>query len=103
VCDDANVVRVPSAKVHVGSATVEPATRRSRRRRAKRWRISGRAHRKLREVVRQHEKRRRRFPEEARKIHYEKVPARPIRGRRRRTRPTRCATKGIDFASLPRS
>jgi hypothetical protein len=102
VCDDANVVRVPSAKVHVGSATVdtpqpaEPETPSET--------VAGfpdELIRKLREVVRNTENVGRRFPEEARRIHYEEVPARPIRGQASKDEADALRDEGIDFASLP--
>ena len=43
----------------------------------------------------------RRFPEEARKIHYDEVPARAIRGQASREEAEALRDEGIDFASLP--
>jgi hypothetical protein len=57
--------------------------------------------RKLREVVRNTENVGHRFPEEARKIHYEEVPARPIRGQASKEEADSLREEGIDFASLP--
>ena len=42
-----------------------------------------------------------RFPEEARKIHYDEAPARPIRGKASREEADALTEEGIDFASLP--
>ena len=42
-----------------------------------------------------------RFPEEARKIHYEEVPARAIRGQASREEAQALADEGIEFAPLP--
>jgi hypothetical protein len=101
VCDDANIVRVPSARVHVGSATVDaprPAEEPSSETVAG---VPDELIRKLREVVRNTENVGRRFPEEARKIHYEEVPARPIRGQASKEEADSLRDEGIEFASLP--
>ena len=41
------------------------------------------------------------FPEEARKIHYEEVPQRAIRGQATREEADALREEGIDFMSLP--
>ena len=56
---------------------------------------------KLREIVRNTENVGRRFPEEARKIHYNEVPARSIRGQASRDEAQELSDEGIDFAPLP--
>jgi hypothetical protein len=56
---------------------------------------------KLREIVQQTENVGRRFPEEARKIHYEEVPARAIRGQASAEEAEALNEEGIDFAPLP--
>ena len=56
---------------------------------------------KLREIVQQHRERRQRFPEEARKIHYEEVPARAIRGQASREEAEALRDEGIEFSPLP--
>ena len=101
VCDDASVVRVPSARVHVGRATIdaprvaeEPETEA----------VSSLPEdliSKLREIVRNTENVGRRFPDEARKIHYEEVPPRPIRGQASKDDADALREEGIDFAALP--
>jgi len=103
VCDDASVVRVPSAKVHVGRATVD-APRVANEVEAESETVAGLPEdlvRKLREIVRNTENVGRRFPEEARKIHYEEVPPRPIRGQASKDDADALREEGIDFASLP--
>ena len=103
VCDDASVVRVPSAKVHVGRATVD-SPRVSEGAEAESETVAGLPDdlvRKLREIVRNTENVGRRFPEEARKIHYEEVPPRPIRGQASKDDADALREEGIDFASLP--
>ena len=103
VCDDASVVRVPSAKVHVGRATAD-APRVAEAAEAESETVAGLPDdlvRKLREIVRNTENVGRRFPEEARKIHYEEVPPRPIRGQASKDDADALREEGIDFASLP--
>jgi hypothetical protein len=56
---------------------------------------------KLREIVRNTEDVGERFAEEARKIHYEEVPARAIRGQATREEAAELHEEGIDFAALP--
>ena len=103
VCDDASVVRVPSAKVHVGRATAD-APRVAEEPEAEGRRAAGLPDeivRKLREIVRNTENVGHRFPEEARKIHYEEVPPRSIRGQASKDDADALREEGIDFASLP--
>jgi hypothetical protein len=102
VCDDANIARLPSAKVHVGSATED--TPRTTDEEAPANAVAGvpdELIRKLREIVRSTENVGQRFPEEARKIHYEEVPARPIRGQASKEEADALREEGIEFASLP--
>ena len=102
VCDDASVVRLPSAKVHVGRVT-QDAPRASEEGGAEAT-IAGLPDdlvRKLREIVRNTENVGQRFPEEARKIHYEEVPGRPIRGQASKDEADALREEGIDFTPLP--
>ena len=101
VCDDANVVRVPSAKVHVGSATVDAPRAEAQTPSDSVAGFPDELVRKLREVVRKTENVGRRFPEEARKIHYEEVPARAIRGQASKEEADSLRDEGIEFTSLP--
>ena len=102
VCDDATVARLPSAKVRVSKSAVvvrEP-TPPSPPSEA----IAGLSPEllaKMREVVRNTENVGARFPEEARKIHYNEVPARAIRGQASRDEAQALSEEGIEFASLP--
>ena len=57
--------------------------------------------RKLREIVRATEDVGRRFPEEARRIHYDEAPARPIRGQASREETEELREEGIDVSPLP--
>ena len=107
VCDDAGVARVPSAKVLVragatagkqspaGVAPAEVAPQQA---------IAGLPAEivaKLREIVRNTENVGPRFPEEARKIHYDEAPARAIRGQASKEESAELAEEGIDVATLP--
>jgi hypothetical protein len=56
---------------------------------------------KLREIVRQTENVGSRFPEEARKIHYEEIPPRPIRGQASPEEAKALTDEGIEFAPVP--
>ncbi|HVJ75208.1 MAG TPA: DUF1178 family protein [Casimicrobiaceae bacterium] len=95
-CDTASVTRVPSARVSVprGEAAAPSAPEA----------VAGLPPEllaKLREAVRSTENVGRRFPEEARKIHYEEVPHRPIRGTATTEEARALADEGVDFAPIP--
>ena len=109
LCDDAEVVKVPSARVHVGKAAPlprpaptapAPAPVASRKMPA----ISGAPPEfiaQLRAMVRAADNVGTHFPEEARKIHYEEAPARSIRGQASPEEAEALREEGIDFSSLP--
>ena len=100
VCDGAHVERRPSAKVRVAKAPVETPKAVSASGEA----IAGLSPQllaKLREVVRNTEDVGERFPEEARKIHYDEAPARSIRGKASREEAEALTEEGIDFSQLP--
>ena len=104
VCDDAKVERLPSARVSVprGNAAPLPAVPGPAPETS--HAISGipaELIAKLREIVRNTENVGKRFPEEARKIHYEEVPARAIRGQASPEEAQALQDEGIDFAPLP--
>ncbi len=101
VCDDASVVRVPSAKVHVGRATVDAPVAAEDAESDTVANLPDDIVRKLREIVRATENVGHRFPEEARKIHYEEVAPRPIRGQASKDDAEALREEGIDFAALP--
>jgi hypothetical protein len=102
VCDDASIVRLPSAKVHVGRATIDaPRTEQESETESTITGVPDELVRKLREIVRNTENVGRRFPEEARKIHYEEVPGRPIRGQASKDEADALRDEGIDFTPLP--
>ena len=101
VCDDSSVVRVPSAKVHVGKATIDAPPAAEGPEAEKVAGLPDELIRKLREIVRNTENVGHRFPEEARKIHYEEVPPRAIRGQASKDDADALREEGIDFAPLP--
>jgi hypothetical protein len=101
ICDDARIERQPSARVRVrkGGATSDamPPS-------APQESIAGfpaELIAKLREIVRNTEDVGERFPEEARKIHYEEVEKRAIRGKASREDAEALLEEGIDFSPLP--
>ena len=106
VCDDATSTRLPSARVSVPRGP-RATTRRRRGDRGTQPRseavvgLPAEVLAKLREIVRNTENVGRRFPEEARKIHYEEVPPRAIRGQASRDEAEALPDEGIEFAPLP--
>ncbi len=109
VCDTAEVMRIPSARVRVGKGAAVKRTRKAKPDTAVDPAPVGDAIAgvdpeilaKLREVIRNTENVGRRFPEEARKIHYEEVPARTIRGQASREETEALEEEGIEISSLP--
>jgi len=105
VCDTDEVARIPSARVRVGSAGAAPLTPLNEAGASPSGdavaglppEILG----KLREMIRRTENVGRRFPEEARKIHYNEVPPRAIRGQASPEETVELEEEGIDVASLP--
>ena len=102
VCDDAQVEKRLSARVSVpkGARAPQPPAPEN----ATETAVAGfpaELITKLREAVRSAENVGRRFPEEARKIHYEETPARAIRGQATREEADALQEEGIDFTSLP--
>ena len=110
VCDDAGVARVPSAKVRSGGGSGPEAADTSTANTATANAESG-THAiaaltpevlaKLREIVRNTENVGPRFPEEARKIHYDEAPARAIRGQASKEESAELAEEGIAVTTLP--
>ena len=101
VCDDHHVERRPSARVSVpkGEAAVDSSSKPDVPEQ-----IAGLPAdlvAKLREIVRKTEDVGERFPEEARKIHYDESPKRSIRGQASKEEAEALREEGIDFASLP--
>jgi hypothetical protein len=102
MCDVPQVERLPSARVAVTKSTPppSPATAAPSQDNAVAG-IPPELIAKLREVVRNTENVGTRFPEEARKIHYEEVPARAIRGQASAEEAKALRDEGIDFAPIP--
>ena len=107
VCNDPHVDRLPSAQVRVPRGAARDNAEPSREDAEDRPEhggiagISSEVIAKLREVVRNTENVGRRFPEEARKIHYNESPSRAIRGQASRDEARALSDEGIDFAPLP--
>ena len=112
VCDGVDVERLPAAKVRVAkaqprvpaSSSNSSSTPSSKSPPATRDAIAGippELLAKLREVVRNTEDVGERFPEEARKIHYDEAPPRSIRGQASREEAEALTEEGIDFSQLP--
>jgi hypothetical protein len=105
VCDSSSVARIPSARVNVGKASAPPSeTPKPAQPAAPASHGAGlpaEVVTKLREIVRNTENVGRRFPEEARKMHYEEVPHRPIRGQASPDEADALRDEGIEFAPVP--
>ena len=106
ICDVPGVERLPSA--HIAGARAEPTLAQPPAAAQPPVPQSGAVAglpaemlAKLREIVQNTENVGRRFPEEARKIHYEEVPARPIRGQASLEEAQALSEEGIAFAPLP--
>ncbi|MFO1311009.1 MAG: DUF1178 family protein [Burkholderiales bacterium] len=97
VCEDHQVERLPSAKVRVGKSS--PAKTDEAPNAA--MGLPPEVLASLREIVRKTEDVGERFPEEARKIHYEEAPKRSIRGRASKEDAEALREEGIEFAPLP--
>jgi hypothetical protein len=103
VCDIAEVARIPSARVRVGKDAV-PTQTNAPAPTPPANAVAGLPPEmldKLREMIRSTENVGRRFPEEARKIHYKEVPARAIRGQASREETAELEEEGIDVSPLP--
>ena len=107
ICEDAHVERVPSARVSVpkGGAPAAPSSGATAQSRPPSGDITAglpaELIAKLREVVQKTENVGTRFPEEARRIHYEEVPARPIRGQASADDAKALEDEGIEFSAVP--
>jgi hypothetical protein len=105
LCDSAHVERIPSARVSVGKAAppAEPPTKPtpSAPQPSQTAGLPAEVVATLREIVRNTENVGARFPEEARKMHYEETPHRPIRGQASAEEADSLREEGIDFAPVP--
>jgi hypothetical protein len=99
LCDDAAIERRPSAQVRVGRTSPASDTRTEGKTNA----IAGDAEtlQLVRRLIAGTENVGKAFAEEARKIHYEEVPARGIRGQATPDEADSLRDEGIDFLSLP--
>jgi len=107
VCDDAKVAIVPSAKVQVGKPAAAPVPATPPAASAEAAGVDAAPGlppellRRLREVIKATEDVGRRFPDEARKIHYDEAPARAIRGQATPDEAAALQDEGIEVATLP--
>ena len=107
VCDDVGIERVPSAQVRVPraagreSAAAAPSDPESTPSHDVVAGMPAEIVSKIREIVRNTENVGRRFPEEARKIHYNEAPARSIRGQASHDEAKELSEEGIEFTPLP--
>jgi hypothetical protein len=99
VCDGSDVQRRPAAKVRVSKAPSAPVPAPAGTDAIAA--VSPEVLVRLREIVRNTENVGERFPEEARKIHYEEAPARSIRGQASREEAQALSEEGIEFSQLP--
>ena len=99
ICDDAAIERRPSMNVQVRHATV-PAAERDEVPQVQ-VQVEGEALKALRQLIAHSDNVGAGFAEEARKIHYEEVPKRSIRGQATREEAAELRDEGIDFMSLP--
>jgi hypothetical protein len=97
ICDDAVIERRPTLNIRVARPTAPSEPRNE---------VAvaggdGEALRRVRHLIAQTENVGRAFPEEARKIHYDEVPKRGIRGQATPEEAEELRDEGIDFLSLP--
>ena len=98
VCDEEHVERLPSARVNARAGKA------GKKKAAKDEAVAGVPAdllAQLREVVKKTEDDGERFPEEARKIHYNETPQRAIRGRATKEDADALKDEGIEFQTLP--
>ena len=105
LCDDAAIERVPSANVRIGRESTTPtvpATVPAANASANTPpNVEANVLATLRKIVAQSEDVGARFPEEARKMHYDEAPARSIRGQASAEEAQSLRDEGIEFAPLP--
>jgi len=101
MCDDQQVERLPSARVRVpkGEAAVDAPPQLDAQQAVAGMPADLLA--KLREAVKKTEDVGERFPEEARKIHYNESPQRAIRGRATKEDAEALKDEGIEFQTIP--
>lgn len=102
LCGTSEVRRLPSARIRTGT-TPEPVPQKTR---AAAPAAPGPVAEMtmasvLREILARSEDVGRRFPEEARRIHYEEIPPRPIRGQATPQEAKALAEEGVPVVALP--
>ena len=101
MCDEQHVERLPSARVRVPKGEAPVDAPKPPDAQAAVAGMPADLLAKLREVVRKTEDVGERFPEEARKIHYNESPQRAIRGRATKEDAEALKDEGIEFQTLP--
>ncbi|HKE39486.1 MAG TPA: DUF1178 family protein [Casimicrobiaceae bacterium] len=103
VCDDAGIERRPSANIQVGRAPAPVTNPPAEPQQTETVQVGGEAEllNQLRRMVRRADDVGVAFAEEARRIHYEEVPKRAIRGQATSEEADSLREEGIDFLSLP--
>jgi hypothetical protein len=103
VCDNATIERRPSANIQVGraAAPATPAVTPTPSNETVAVSGEGELLKQLRRMVQSAADVGPAFPDEARKIHYEEVPKRAIRGQATSEEAEALREEGIDFLSLP--
>jgi hypothetical protein len=101
ICDDAAIERRPSVNVQVGRAAVPVAERETAPQVPAQIQAEGETLKALRQLIASSDNVGAGFAEEARKIHYEEVPKRSIRGQATREEAAELRDEGIEFMSLP--
>jgi hypothetical protein len=101
ICDDAAIERRPSVNVQVGRAAVPSAERDTAPQVPAQIQAEGETLKALRQLIASSDNVGAGFAEEARKIHYEEVPKRSIRGKATREEAAELRDEGIEFMSLP--
>jgi hypothetical protein len=99
ICDDGAIERRPSVNVQIGRAMMPAAERENTP--AVQIQAEGEALKALRKLIASSDNVGAGFAEEARKIHYEEVAKRSIRGQATREEAAELRDEGIDFMSLP--
>ena len=101
MCDEQHVERLPSARVRVSKGEAAVDAPKPPEPQEAVVGLPADLLAKLREVVRKTEDVGERFPEEARKIHYNESPQRAIRGRATKEDAEALKDEGIEFQTLP--
>jgi hypothetical protein len=101
ICDDAAIERRPSINVQFNRPQISAAPTKAREGAPNVAGGEGQMLKMVRQIVASSDNVGSAFAEEARKIHYEEVPQRAIRGQATQEEAAQLRDEGIDFMSLP--